>query len=110
MEILKNSTEGIYPYQQALWDKVQSGGFKKGELVIYSSARRSGKSYYYNLNMNPYKLITNAQVDDAQWFTVKCNREVSAWVRTQSRAMWYEHGETIFDVHEKIYTQIGLKW
>jgi|694.fasta_scaffold59867_10 hypothetical protein len=47
MNIIKNVTEGIepLPYQQALWDKLSQGGFKQGQMTLYSAGRQSGKSY-----------------------------------------------------------------
>ena len=51
MQTLKNVTEGIYPsFQQALYDKVLAGGFKRGEMFLISAGRQTGKStlnYYY---------------------------------------------------------------
>jgi hypothetical protein len=47
MGIIRNATEGIYPYQpyqQALWDKISQGGFKQGQMTLYSSGRQTGKS------------------------------------------------------------------
>ena len=55
METIKGVTEGIEPFQRALWDKLANGGFKKGELAIISAGRQTGKStflksaYYKNL-------------------------------------------------------------
>lgn len=34
----------LYPYQQALWDKVSAGGFKSGELMTMTAGRNVGKS------------------------------------------------------------------
>lgn len=45
MGMIKNTTEGIHAYQQALLDKV-SGGFRAGEMMYYSAGSRTGKSYY----------------------------------------------------------------
>lgn len=43
MEILKNSTEGIYPYRENV--------FRKGEMTMYIAKPRSGKSMIYNTNL-----------------------------------------------------------
>lgn len=48
METIKNATEGIYPFQQALYQKALSGGFKPSEMVLYSAGRQTGKSMYYS--------------------------------------------------------------
>jgi hypothetical protein len=104
MEILKNVTGGIHP----------------GEMMIFSSGRRTGKSYYNQMLMDQtqsYKDITHATVDDYEWYTVKCNKETAAWVRQQNKDMWYEHIDSnwtiyknMFDMHEKIYTMMLLKY
>jgi hypothetical protein len=47
MGIIRNATEGIYPYQpyqKALWDKISQGGFKQGQIAWYYSGRQTGKS------------------------------------------------------------------
>jgi hypothetical protein len=44
MGIIRNTTEGIYPlqpYQQALWDKINQGGFKPGQMTLYSAVQQS---------------------------------------------------------------------
>lgn len=47
MDILKNTTDGIYPYQKDLWDKFANGGFKRGEMTLFSAGRQTGKSTMY---------------------------------------------------------------
>jgi hypothetical protein len=50
--MLMNVTEGIYPmqpYQQTMLEKLSAGGFKPGEMTLYSAGRRSGKSYLNSL-------------------------------------------------------------
>jgi hypothetical protein len=49
MGILKDVTEGIEPfpllsYQQVLRDRMNQGGFKKGQMTLYSAGRGIGKS------------------------------------------------------------------
>ena len=49
MGILKDVTEGIEPfpllsYQQVLWDRMNQGGLKKGQMTLYSAGRDIGKS------------------------------------------------------------------
>jgi hypothetical protein len=49
MKILKDVTEGIepfplLPYQQALRDRLNQGGFKPGQLSIFAAGRQVGKS------------------------------------------------------------------
>ena len=44
------ATYELKPYQQALFDKMQAGGFEHGELAIFSAGRQTGKSMYYSYN------------------------------------------------------------
>ena len=126
MGILKDVTEGIEPlsYQQALWDRLNQGGFKHGEIMLISAGRQTGKSMlnqYYNSmiinQMHSYQDITHATVDDHEWHTVKCNNKTAVWVRQQNKDMWYEHIDSnwtvyknMFDIHERIYTMLQLKY
>lgn len=43
-QVISNTTSGILPYQQAMFDHLQAGGFKHGEINIIMSGRRAGKS------------------------------------------------------------------
>jgi hypothetical protein len=56
--MIRNATEGIsYPlmsYQQAMLDKLNNGGFKPGQMTLYSSGRQTGKSMYMNLLKTRY--------------------------------------------------------
>ena len=104
MNILRNVTEGIHP----------------GEMMIFTSGRRTGKSYYNSMitkQMHSYQDVTHATVDDHEWYTVKCNTETATWVRQQSKNMWHEHIDSnwtvyknMFDIHERIYTMLQLKF
>ena len=98
-----------------------SAGSDPREMVLISSGRQTGKSYYYNKMMMEqtasYQNITHATVDDHEWYTVKCNKETAAWVRQQNKDMWYEHIDSnwtvyknMFDLHERIYTMLQLKF
>jgi hypothetical protein len=62
MKILKDVTEGIepfpvLPYQQALLDKLSQGGFKHGQLTLFSAGRQTGKS---TLSMQSIKDMLDA--------------------------------------------------
>jgi hypothetical protein len=54
MGILKDVTEGIEPlsYQQALWDRLNQGGFKQGQMTLYSARQHTGKSLYQKMVIN----------------------------------------------------------
>ena len=63
------------------------------------------------------KIHDQSTVDGATWYTVGCSYETSRWLRSQDRELWHEHIEknwagyhNIFDVHEKLYTMMALKW
>lgn len=113
----------LKPYQQVLLDKISAGGVKQGELMLFASGRRSGKSMLNNLceSMIPpspkFQITDQAQVDGATWYTVSCVNEVSAWIRRQPTDLQYAHIDkrwTIyvnkFDLHENLYTMLALKW
>ena len=125
MTILKNTTEGIYPYQRALYDKMQAGGLKQGELMLFTAGRQTGKSMVIKIMKNrmygtittpaKFTILDQAPVDGATWYTVSCAKEVSIWLREQSKELQYEalaHGFHFpqFDIHEKLYTMMALKW
>ena len=123
------ATYELKPYQQALFDKMQAGGFEHGELAIFSAGRQTGKSMlsqWYGpmtkLGFEPVskpkpKFVINAkaEVDGATWYTVSCTKEISEWLRSQPKEWHYEalaHGWVLpqFDIHEKLYTLLVLRW
>jgi hypothetical protein len=129
MGILKNTTEGISyplrPYQRDLLDKLASGGFQAGEMAIIAAGRQTGKSYYkmllnqaygsVSIMLPKFEIVAKAQVDGDTWYTVACNREVSAWIREQPKEWQYTNTDqrwftTNIDVHEKLYTMMALRW
>ena len=110
-------------YQQALIDKMQAGGFKPGELAIFSAGRQTGKSMlnqmYGSMTVKirkpKFEINAKAEVDGATWYTISCNKEISAWLRSQPKEWRYEalaHGWSFpqFDIHEKLYTLLALRW
>ena len=78
--VLGNTTGGIYPlqpYQQVLWDRMNQGGFKKGQMTLYSAVQYTGKStflksaYYNNLCneiMLPMKPAPKYKFSRAKWY------------------------------------------
>lgn len=97
------------------------GGFKPGQLTVYASGRQFGKSMlnqcFGTMTTAPVKfsITAKAEVDGATWYTVSCSQEVSAWLRNQHKEWYYEalaHGVHLsqFDIHEKLYTMLALKW
>ena len=64
-----------------------------------------------------FKIHDESVVDGEIWYTVGCFDDTSQWLRSQDRELWHEHVEqlwagyhNIFDVHEKLYTMLALKW
>lgn len=116
------TTSNIPSYQQTLFDKIQAGGFKHGELMLFTAGRQTGKSMLnqmYGSMMTPAKftILDQAPVDGATWYTVSCAKEVSIWLREQSKELQHSHIDnnryffvTKFDIHEKLYTMMAVKW
>jgi hypothetical protein len=91
--------------------KIIMGGRQVGKSVMAQMWNQTFEIGEY------YSKIDQAKVDDAQWFTVKCSSNVSAWIRTQPKNMWHEHIDSnwtvyknMFDIHERIYTMLQLKF
>jgi hypothetical protein len=70
------------------------------------------------IQKNSFEIIDQALVDNEQWYVIQVEPRVIPWLRTQEQELWYEHLtysgryrilET-FDVHEKLYTMLALKW
>ena len=65
-----------------------------------------------------FKIHDESVVDGEIWYTVGCFDDTSEWLRSQDHKLWYEHIVTqmesgyynTFDVHEKLYTMLALKW
>ena len=106
MNIIKDVTEGIDPfpflsYQQALWDRLSQGGFKQGQLTLYSAGRQTGKSMYMNLLKTryygtnlcneivlPMKPKPKYQFSRAKWYEVHLFSK--SWDPVQERLNWCE--------------------
>jgi hypothetical protein len=114
MGILKNTTEGISP--------LFHGGFKPGQVSIYSAGRRTGKSYYgmaasMTINKIKFMKLAEAQVDGEPWYSLVVGKEAAAWLRTQDKSVSTELSDrvsipdhSVFDVHETIYSMMVLKF
>ena len=136
MQTLKNVTEGIYPFQQALYDKVMAGGFKRGEMALYYSAgRQTGKSTLnqmygklWNNNLCkeiflPMKPAPKYKFSRAKWYEAKLPRDGQAafnWcvkqfgpepTNTDAWTRWYFNVDRTFRFRdEKDYVMFILRW
>lgn len=105
---------------------IESYGARPGEIRVMMASRQTGKSvlsqyaaHWSSIMEPPFEKIGRATVDGEPWYTVKCNREVSQFIRSQSGedkrwfphidGRWYVHTDT-FDICEDIYLQLGLKY
>jgi hypothetical protein len=130
--VLGNTTGGIYPlqpYQQVLWDKVRQGGFKQGQMTLYSAGRQTGKSTFgqyvkqwhdmQEQQQPKCEIIDSAEVDGNMWHTVACHKSVSTWIRENGveneswkehiDARWYLH-RNMFDISAELYMMVVLKF
>jgi hypothetical protein len=145
MKILKDVTEGIepfpfLPYQQALWDRLNQGGFKQGQMTLYSAGRQTGKSmlnslygstgikslYYNNLCneiMLPMKPASKYRFSRAKWYEAKVSRDQQAafaWCvkqfgpepkNTDAWTRWYFNVDRTFRFRDaKDYEWFILRW
>lgn len=99
-------------------------GVRKADMQIIMSGRNIGKSTMAQMwNMvdtaPAHIIVSTATVDGAQWYTIRCNNEVAAWVREQpgEDSQWYRHIDakwhihaSLFDVHEEFYMMLKLRW
>lgn len=109
---------------------IEAGGFKPGELVI-AAGRGTGKSFInqyiqnwhmvFNEPKSSYKVLTTATVDNAQWYTIHCTKDISIWIRETFRELedkqWFENiddrwmlDHNRYDLHEELYTMLQLRW
>lgn len=131
MNMLRNYTEGIHPYQPALLDKVSSG-FKAGEMMIVSAGRRTGKSYLNQLYGNnlcqeiilPMKPEPKYKFTRANWYVADYDwvhqHEVLEWCKQQfgphpqnpdAWSRWCNHySERIHFRDAKDYEWFLLRW
>ena len=107
----------MHRWQKDLWAGLT--GHDPKDMKVYMGGRQIGKSYMsqvWGIKDYPYfDVIDRATVDNEPWLTIKCSNEVSAWIKTQSKTMWHKHIdknwiENTFDIHEKIYIMLQLKY
>ena len=134
--VLGNTTGGIYPlqpYQQVLWDRMNQGGFKQGQMTLYSAVQYTGKStflksaYYNNLCneiLLPMKPAPKYKFSRANWYVADYNwihqGEVYEWCTQQfgphpmypdAWSRWYnKYNEKIHFRDAKDYEWFLLRW
>ena len=94
-----------------------STGWRKGQITTLMAGRSTGKSVFNEIvNMPAIRILDQAVVDGETWYTVQCKPSlVSGWVQEQDPNMWHRHINhtryfDVFDMHEKLYTMLMLKW
>lgn len=115
---------GIKNYQKDIWAAIT--GNDPNKMKMYMNGRQIGKSVMsqmWDQNFilgefgDYYSVIDKAIVDHTNWYTVKCSGNISDWVKKQEKELWYEHIDknwqvyrNTFDIHEKIYILLQLKY
>ena len=96
-------------------------GWRKGQITTLMAVRQTGKSTYMDIANPPaIRILDQAEVDGETWYTVQCKPSlISGWVQEQDPALWHRHINenywpkhffNVFDMHEKLYTMLMLKW
>ena len=68
--------------------------------------------------LSKFIILDHAQVDSNTWYTVSCAKEVSIWLRKQPKELQQDNFHTkwgmmypnMYDIHERLYTMLSLKW
>jgi hypothetical protein len=136
MNILKDVTEGIepfpfLPFQQALWDRLSQGGFKQGQIALYSVVQQTGKSTlntWFQNNLckeivSPMKPAHKYKFSRAKWYEAKVPRNQQAaysWCVKQfgpepyhpdAWSRWYFNVERTFRFRDaKDFEWFMLRW
>ncbi len=96
-------------------------GWRKGQINVLMASTPTGKSTFMDIANPPaIRILDQALVDGETWYTVQCKPSlVSGWVQQQDPGMWRRHEQidknwyvhfNVFDMHEKLYTMLILKW
>lgn len=96
-------------------------GWRKGQINVLMAARQTGKSTFMDMANPPaIRILDQAQVDGETWFTVQCKPSyVSGWIQEQDPELWVRNNHidqkwymhfNVFDMHEKLYTMMILKY
>ena len=96
-------------------------GWRKQQINATIVGRQTGKTVFDEIaNLPAIRILDQALVDGQTWYTVQCKPSyISSWVQEQDPALWHrrEHIDknwymhfNVFDMHEKLYTMLMLKW
>jgi hypothetical protein len=116
--MIRNTTGGIHPYQQALYNKLNQGDSKQGQMTLYSAGRQTGKSmlnaYYgkliYSNNFckeitltgQEYLQLVEMKIAFADLTTNRINQRKKVKQYNFSRANWYQA-----EFNSKDYNEVG---
>ena len=108
-------------WQTELWAHIAGNNPK--DITIISTPRHHGKS---NLNkfLNswqaifgedmPVHTLTSSTVDGVQWYSIICSYSAAQWIRNEwaehKDKFWVETENRVFDIHEKYYVLLGMKY
>ena len=81
----------------------------------------SGGWIVEEIKLPNFEILTKSMVDGGQWYTIRCRKETSIWLRSafkdQEDRQWFQNIDqrwninfNVFDVNETIYTMLALKW
>ena len=88
-------------------------------MVMNVIQKTNWKILPLSLREKKFRSLSKSVVDGEEWHTIQCKPEVSAWIRSQpdENSIWFQNisdswmtNANVFDVHNKIYTLILLKW
>lgn len=98
---------------------MEAGGFKNGELMVIMG-RQTGKSMLMQqlvaeeAMQTKFATVSTELVDGEKWYTIRTSSPiVSKWIRSQDRSLRVEttvNYPSYFDVHEKLYIMLELKF
>lgn len=111
----------MHNYQKELWSTLS--GMNPKEITIITSGRQTGKSHMnkflsswqsiFGENL-PIHTVTSSTVDGVEWYSIICSYTAAQWIRTEwvehKDKYWVETDNRVFDIHEKYYILLGLKY
>jgi hypothetical protein len=119
----------LKPYQEVLLSKLNQGGFKSGEMALFSASRQTGKSTFgqyvkqwhdmQEQQQPKCEIIDSTEVDACTWYTISCHKSVSMWIRENGveNESWHEHIDSkgyvhrnMLDISAELYMMVTLKF